>query len=85
MMIELKMASRTKANIITFGFKDAVIIATDVFIDENLNTRFRINSPWGTQEISLNVPESTTYQMRWQQSVGDYQWDTEARKIYAIR
>ena len=51
-----KMASRTKANIITFGFKDAVIIATDVFIDENLNTRFRINSPWGTQEISLNVP-----------------------------
>ena len=50
-----KMASRTKANIITFGFKDAVIIATDVFIDENLNTRFRINSPWGTQEISLNV------------------------------
>ena len=50
------MASRTKANIITFGFKDAVIIATDVFIDENLNTRFRINSPWGTQEISLNVP-----------------------------
>ena len=49
------MASRTGADVITFGWAGDVRPA-DVELDENARARFVVHSPWGRAHVTLPVP-----------------------------
>ena len=50
------MASRTKAELMTFGFRDADVIAENIVTDENVYASFTLRTPWGEDEARLNIP-----------------------------
>jgi UDP-N-acetylmuramoyl-tripeptide--D-alanyl-D-alanine ligase len=49
------MASRTKARVLTFGFGDADVRASDVHLDAELRPRFHLDSPWGSVDVALEI------------------------------
>lgn len=50
------MASRTNAEVITFGFSDADVIAEDIETDKNICGSFTLRTPWGIDAVKLNIP-----------------------------
>ncbi|HJP16231.1 MAG TPA: UDP-N-acetylmuramoyl-tripeptide--D-alanyl-D-alanine ligase [Acidimicrobiales bacterium] len=50
----MKQASRTRAQILTFGEKGE-IRASGIELDSELQPSFQIESPWGRQEVKLKV------------------------------
>ena len=50
------MSSRTKADVLTFGFANAVISAANVVVNENFCCSFRLSTPWGESDVTLNIP-----------------------------
>jgi len=50
------MASRTKAEVMTFGFRDADVVAENIVTDENVCASFTLRTPWGEDEARLNIP-----------------------------
>ena len=50
----MKQASRTRAQVLTFGEKGE-IRASDIELDSELQPSFQIESPWGRQKVKLKV------------------------------
>ena len=50
----MKQATRTRAQILTFGEKGE-IRASDIGLDAELRPSFQIETPWGREEVSLQV------------------------------
>ncbi len=48
------MAARTSARVITYG-AGGDVVAEDVTLDDELRSRFRLASPWGSAEVELAV------------------------------
>lgn len=49
------MAERTSAQVLWFGLDDGDVRATDVELDAELRPRFRLRTPWGDEEVRLEV------------------------------
>jgi len=52
----LSMASRTNAEVVTFGFYDADVLAENILMDENICASFTLRTPWGIDAVKLNIP-----------------------------
>lgn len=49
------MASRTDAQVLTFGLAAGDVRATDIRLDDDLRPRFRLHTPWGDAGVELQV------------------------------
>jgi UDP-N-acetylmuramoyl-tripeptide--D-alanyl-D-alanine ligase len=49
------MAGHTEASVLTFGLEAGDVRASEVRVDPDLRPRFRLRSPWGTEEVHLGV------------------------------